>query len=190
LAPRTRAKSHGVHTNLKLADDAASKLEPADASITISKAFTTLNVAEEVPRSELETLSTSKSATSNSTPCKEHRDSCDAIEHSSQNSASSEEHSGSFVNPQLVDKSLLQEINSSRLEGGFVNVYKSVDLKLVKIGLTYIRNGDHKLLTHCKFFNADKTYVDCCWSHYPERVASLVYLELQNLRLKQVVSIN
>ena len=184
LAPKTRPKSHGVHTNLKLADGAALKLEPADASTIISKAFMTLNVAEVVPRSELEALSTSKSATGDSIPCKEHSDSCEAKEQSSENSASSEKHSGPFVNPQVVDKSLVKEINSSRPRGGLVSVYKSVDLKLVKIDQPYIKDGDHKLLAHCKLFNAKRTYAGGCCSLYPERVASLVRLELQNFGAK------
>jgi hypothetical protein len=183
-APLTPPKSQGVHTNLKLADSAASKLETADASATISKSFTTLKVAEAVTRSEPETLSTSKSANGESIPCQEHLDSCEAKEHSSENSSSSEEHSVSFVNPQLVDKSLRQEINLSRLQGGLVSVYKSVDLKLVKIGQPYIKDGHHKFLTQCKFFNADRTYAGGCWSLYPERVASLVHLELQNFGAK------
>jgi hypothetical protein len=183
-APITPPKSQGVHTNLKLADGATSKLESADASITISKAFTTLKVAEVGPRSELETLSTSKSATGDSIPCQEHRDSCKAKEHSSENSSSSEEHSGLFVNPQLVDKSLLQEINLSRLQGGVVRVYKSVDLKLVKIDQPNILEAHHAGLSRCKLFKADIMIHSYFWCLYPERVASLVHLELQNFRAK------
>jgi hypothetical protein len=183
-APITPPKSPGVNTNLKLADGATSKLESADASTTISKAFTTLKVAEVVPRSELETLSTSKSATGDSITCKEHLDSCEAKDHSFENSSSFEEHSRPFVNPQLVDKSLLQAITLSRPQGGVVSVYKSVDLKLVKIGQPYFKDGQQKSLSQCNFFNANRTYVDCCWSLYPERVASLVHLELHNFGAK------
>jgi hypothetical protein len=175
-----------AHTTVKFVDEATSKLESTDDSDTISKPFTTLKVAEVVPRSEPETLSTSTTANGDSIPYQKHLDSCEAKEHSSENSSSSEERSGPLVNPQLVDKSLLQEINSLRLQGGLVSVYKSIDLKLVKIGQPYIKDGQQKSLKQCKFFNADRTFVDCCWSLCPKRVASLVHLELQNFGAKVI----
>lgn len=69
-------------------------------------------------------------------------------------------------------------------------LYKSIDFKLVKIGQPYTKDGHHKFLTHCKFFNADRRYAGGCWSLYRERVGSLVHLSCKILEPKLRVSIN
>ncbi|RDW58125.1 hypothetical protein BP6252_13536 [Coleophoma cylindrospora] len=80
-----------------------------------------------------------------------------------------------------INSKLIEEIRLPISRKGYVYIYKSADLKLVKIGRTTDVNrriSEIKITCHIP----DLEIVDCGYVKYPERVEKLVHLELQNFR--------
>jgi hypothetical protein len=83
----------------------------------------------------------------------------------------------------LIDSSLVMEMNLEIPVGGKVYIFKSLDKKLVKIGqATNINIRKEQQQIGCQLQYFDQVEVDSVHCKHPVRVARLVHLELHNFR--------
>jgi hypothetical protein len=163
-------------------------LAPKDIPATVSEAFSNLRLSDQLPELVADASSVLEA------------DIQEAIPHEDQPGAQNPQPRisttpsllGKTAQPTIrsysqetIDNKLIKEMSSTIPRGGYVNIFKSPNGKLVKIGnATDVNLRKQQIQAGCQLKDLDQVRVSSIYVEHPERVTRLVHLELLNFGAK------
>lgn len=176
----------GTSNNLQSGTRTTTDIEPVNSSAIISKVLVDVSPTDEGPRPERDTSSVYELVIEESSPLERQMGDQDAQPKITKTRSLSEgavQHSIQSHSKDIIDSDLIKEMSSSIPLGGYVYIFKSLDRKLVKIGkATDISVRKQQIQAGCQLQDFDLAKVHSIYAKYPERVAKLARLELQNFQ--------